>query len=91
MEKYVHIASPLLTRLSFISFFNFFGIGFSSFTTLVEEFSLYWDNFKVVEDEPCTSDNLHDIELLLPFMKDACTEGKLALIIYLLFLFNCNL
>ncbi|XP_031377159.1 protein odr-4 homolog [Punica granatum] len=33
------------------------------------------DGNLVVADEPCTSDVFHDIELLLPFMKDACTEA----------------
>ncbi|KAK4742643.1 hypothetical protein SAY87_000644 [Trapa incisa] len=39
------------------------------------------DGKLVVEDEPCTSDDLHDIELLLPFMKDACTAYVLENII----------
>lgn len=34
----------------------------------------------MVEDEPCTSDVLHEVELLLPFMKDAYAEGLPTLI-----------
>lgn len=52
---------------------------------------LSWGNFKVVEDKPCTSDDLHDIELLLPFMKEACTEGQLALVFYFVVRFDCTL
>ncbi|XP_048332348.2 uncharacterized protein LOC107421360 isoform X1 [Ziziphus jujuba] len=33
------------------------------------------DGNLVVNDEPCTSDGLHEIELLLPFKKDAVTEA----------------
>ena len=33
----------------------------------------------MVGDEPCLSDGLHEVELLLPFMKDASVEGMLAL------------
>ncbi|KAK6940284.1 ODR-4-like [Dillenia turbinata] len=32
------------------------------------------DENLVVEDEPCTSDGLHNVELILPFMKDAFVE-----------------
>ncbi|EXC01166.1 Protein odr-4-like protein [Morus notabilis] len=34
------------------------------------------DGNLVVNDEPCTSDGLHEVELLLPFMKNASTEGN---------------
>ncbi|XP_062073847.1 uncharacterized protein LOC133778046 [Humulus lupulus] len=33
------------------------------------------DGNLVVNDEPCTSDGLHEVELLLPFMKNASTEA----------------
>ncbi|KAF8411316.1 hypothetical protein HHK36_003863 [Tetracentron sinense] len=33
------------------------------------------DGNLVVEDEPCISDGLHEVELLLPFMKDATAEA----------------
>lgn len=29
----------------------------------------------MAEDEPCTSDGLHEVELLLPFIKDASAQG----------------
>ncbi|KAF8404764.1 hypothetical protein HHK36_009653 [Tetracentron sinense] len=38
------------------------------------------DGNLVIDDEPCTSDALHEVELLLPFMKDApaevCSQNK---------------
>ncbi|GMH13660.1 hypothetical protein Nepgr_015501 [Nepenthes gracilis] len=34
------------------------------------------DGNLVIEDEPCTSDGQHKVELLLPFMKDACLEAS---------------
>ncbi|PON59630.1 ODR-4-like [Parasponia andersonii] len=33
------------------------------------------DGNLVVNDKPCTSDGLHEVELLLPFMKDVSTEA----------------
>ncbi|XP_030501706.1 uncharacterized protein LOC115716925 [Cannabis sativa] len=33
------------------------------------------DGNLLVNDEPCTSDGLHEVELLLPFMKNASTEA----------------
>ncbi|KAK6938047.1 ODR-4-like, partial [Dillenia turbinata] len=33
------------------------------------------DENLVVEDEPCTSDGLHNVELIMPFMKDAFIEA----------------
>ncbi|GMN40202.1 hypothetical protein TIFTF001_009426 [Ficus carica] len=34
------------------------------------------DGNLVVNDKPCASDDLHEVELLLPFMKDASAEGS---------------
>lgn len=36
-------------------------------------------HFQVLNDEPCTLDRVHEVELLLPFMKDTYAEGVLAI------------
>lgn len=37
----------------------------------------------VVDDEPCTSDNTREVELLLPFMNDASLGAKRRLVVFL--------
>lgn len=47
------------------------------------------DGNLVVGDEPCTSDELHEVELLLPFMNDATAEVKKRLLVFLSLRVSC--
>ena len=62
-------------------FTSFFGGGWGVFQF----------HFEVVSDEPSTSDGVHEVELLLSFMKDTCAEGVLALfpLFFFFLLFKC--
>ena len=46
------------------------------------------DGTLVVNDEICTTDGLHEVELLLPFMKDIYIEGAPAFSILNLIMFS---
>ncbi|XP_039035943.1 uncharacterized protein LOC120172580 [Hibiscus syriacus] len=49
------------------------------------------DGNLVVNDETCTTDGLHKVELLLPFMKDMYIGGSLAISILNSIIFPCLL
>lgn len=49
--------------------------GISAHAKELDDAKAMVDGTLVAEDEPCTSDGLHEVELLLPFIKDASAQG----------------